>query len=333
MGLPRKKKNTWTNEEIEFLKNNYLNISYGEIGKIIGRSAECVNQKIMHLGLQKKFENYWTDEEVEYLKEKYPKYMTLKEVAQNLKRSHKSVSTKNEVIGNQAYNDEVKRGRIYRFKEDFFETPNINNSYWAGWFLGDSSICDSNIYGGKKRNATVDLKIKSTDKSILDKFKQEIDGNFKIHSLRRFDKRTNKYYESVWFKITSSKICEDLRSNFNITSQKSKFYVFPDHLSFDNKAALLVGLIESDGWISLDKKKNLIFGICCSTEEMGKAIQKFFSNIMANDKRNGCLRQQGKIWKITYCGNRLVPKLLKPLYDLTVFNLERKWEKLKEFYE
>ena len=43
----------WTNEEIEFLKNNYQDKSYKEIGEYLGRKEQAIRSKLHYLGLKK----------------------------------------------------------------------------------------------------------------------------------------------------------------------------------------------------------------------------------------------------------------------------------------
>lgn len=43
----------WTNEEIEYLKNNYQDKSYKEIGEYLGRKEQAIRSKLHYLGLKK----------------------------------------------------------------------------------------------------------------------------------------------------------------------------------------------------------------------------------------------------------------------------------------
>lgn len=56
----------WTEEEIEFIKNNYKTYSYKEIGEKINRTKSAVQNKIRKLGLKKdkiqKFNEFYFDE-------------------------------------------------------------------------------------------------------------------------------------------------------------------------------------------------------------------------------------------------------------------------------
>ena len=55
----------WSNQEIEFLKNNYSKYSYAELGKKLNRTRNAVQCKVMKLGLKKdkvqKFNEHYFD--------------------------------------------------------------------------------------------------------------------------------------------------------------------------------------------------------------------------------------------------------------------------------
>jgi len=81
----------WTKENIEFLKKNYMNMSYLEIGKILGRNGTAVKSKAYKLGLQKV--EHFTEAEILYLQKHYPN--TKSEIIANfLKKSIWSVYRK-----------------------------------------------------------------------------------------------------------------------------------------------------------------------------------------------------------------------------------------------
>ena len=65
-------KNTWTNEQIQFLKDNYQVMTFKEIGETLGKSTGCVGSRALKLGLKKGIGEKWTTEEEEILKAYYP---------------------------------------------------------------------------------------------------------------------------------------------------------------------------------------------------------------------------------------------------------------------
>ena len=81
----------WSDEEIDYLKDNYEKIDYIKIGKKLNRSANSVRQKAYHLNLPRK-QKGWTEDELIYLE--YFVYVgdeKLKEAAKFLNRSLNAV--------------------------------------------------------------------------------------------------------------------------------------------------------------------------------------------------------------------------------------------------
>lgn len=87
----------WTDSEVQYLKNNYLNMSYDDIGKVLGKTAIAVNAKSFSLKLFKK-EPDWTKEDLEYVKNNYMQMQT-REIAENLNRSIDAIRIKAKRMG------------------------------------------------------------------------------------------------------------------------------------------------------------------------------------------------------------------------------------------
>lgn len=103
LGLKRneelwKKGKPWTDEQIEYLKNNYKTTPVDEIAKVLGRSRKSIFEKASILGLSKDNYKIWTEEDLKYLKENYPTNKT-SDVAQHLNRSEHAVRLKAEELG------------------------------------------------------------------------------------------------------------------------------------------------------------------------------------------------------------------------------------------
>lgn len=82
---------SWTDEEIDFLKNNYPRLDYEYIADELKRSVESVKGKIVRLGL--KSGHYWTEEEVEYLKSNY-QIKSYKELSIEMNRKPDAIKAK-----------------------------------------------------------------------------------------------------------------------------------------------------------------------------------------------------------------------------------------------
>jgi hypothetical protein len=81
----------WTEEEENFLRANYLNIPYEELGKKLNRTTKAIGYKCDMLGLV--ISREWTKEEEEFLRANY-EAIPIKEIAQHLNRTPSATSHK-----------------------------------------------------------------------------------------------------------------------------------------------------------------------------------------------------------------------------------------------
>lgn len=97
---PHKEKHTaktnkkWTQEQVQFLYDNYMDMEQQEIAKTLGRTLRSIQKKMSYIGL-KKFErnDNWSKEEVKYITDTYEKTPLLR-IAKHLNRSYGAVRAK-----------------------------------------------------------------------------------------------------------------------------------------------------------------------------------------------------------------------------------------------
>lgn len=172
--------------------------------------------------------------------ELYEKYKTLSGVANYLNLSLETV--RNLFIKN---NIEYSKRSKYSFNDNFFDIENEYSFYWAGFIYGDGCI--------EKRNNNYKLKIqlKQSDSKHLELFLKDLNSNHKIHYHKQFESRPEfkkDYYESCILKISSTKIANNLKNNFNIYPNKTKTIFIPDNILNSNLFNhFLRGLIDADG--------------------------------------------------------------------------------------
>jgi hypothetical protein len=110
-----------------------------------------------------------------------------------------------------------------------------NSCYWAGFLAADGCITDNN---------TLKLCLHYDDTSHIQKLRNYLASDNAITS------NTDKYYRSE-INIRSDQICNDLRSNFNITPRKSYTYEFPKSLvNSPYLRDFIRGYFDGDGCIS-----------------------------------------------------------------------------------
>lgn len=114
MSVKEKKRNytKWTEEEVNFLKENYSTADSKTIASVLGKTRDCIYVKASALGLkrpnaaeQRRKEERsrrckinsqaprWTSEEIKFLKDNEGK-MTLREIAEKLGKSYSATSCK-----------------------------------------------------------------------------------------------------------------------------------------------------------------------------------------------------------------------------------------------
>ena len=130
-------RNSWTNKEVKFLRQNYKKMSLKELSDKLGRSIGSVSGKLFGLKLKKgrnTIANHkaWTEEETTYLNQNYYK-MSKKSIAKRLGRSVSSVASRQ--CATRKEEKQVKAPQIVNSTE-----VNKKGSTWATWVLVATNI-------------------------------------------------------------------------------------------------------------------------------------------------------------------------------------------------
>ncbi|PJH64517.1 hypothetical protein [Salmonella enterica] len=80
---------TWTDEEHDYLKDNHNQYTYAELGEQMGRPRDSVRLKAKSLGLNKKRVGLWSNEEKQFLRDNYSAH-TARMLAKKLKRTRQA---------------------------------------------------------------------------------------------------------------------------------------------------------------------------------------------------------------------------------------------------
>ncbi len=114
----------WTDDEIEFLKNNYLTMTYVEIASHLKRSLRSVHGKAHLLKLQKGVSTKnWTKEEIQFLREN-ANSMGYDEIAKHINRSPSAIY--NKVYELQLIEDDNKNCRKLKKEQVLFIINNCD---------------------------------------------------------------------------------------------------------------------------------------------------------------------------------------------------------------
>lgn len=213
------------------------------------------------------------------------------------------------------------------FNEKFFGEDNELSFYLAGFIAADGNI------GHKKCCLSIGLSEK--DKSFLKKVAKLINFKGKLHRQLVFNnKRNSNWKDTVNYvlKCSSKTIINDLKK-FNIVPRKTKIYKMPEWLLIHPLVHhFMRGYFDGDGHVgirNIKKKigftKKLRFSICGNLnfiEQYQQILEKKCQ--LKNNKIN---QKKATLYAIEYCGNIVVGKIFKYLYNNSTFCLNRKKDK------
>jgi hypothetical protein len=221
------------------------------------------------------------------------------------------------------YNYAAKASRIYSYNDKFWETPNLLNSYWAGFLAADGNIA---IKGGDQRLAVV---LSAVDKLHLLKFKNDIDYNGIILDLQKPWKNTVLHHVKLCVSCYGNTI-KDLENYFSVIPNKAK-RLSPPNITDDNIWAYLIGYIDGDGCICVS-----CHGLSVTFASASPFIINWVAEItepfkgLRNKKRNVQIYKGYS--KFGLYGEAAV-QLYDFLYSFPVPKLDRKWnnDKVRNF--
>ncbi len=207
-------------------------------------------------------------------------------------------------------------GRAYTFNENYFSLPNTNNCYWGGWLASDGAVFDS-FYG---KYPTVKLQIQTRDLCVLERLSTDIAFNGPFYY-----SKANRYVSISFF--NSPQMVNDLDKSFNIIPRKS-LVLLPPNITDENQIkAFIVGLIDGDGSIMLEKQYNSLRLSIVGTYELLSWVSDFMRPITGSKCKLG---KEGNIYKYVLGGRDMALKGLKYLKSTPVWKLPRKWDKVPD---
>lgn len=328
----------WTEEELNILKENYPVSTPQEILSLL---PDRTNQTITHmankLGIFR--EDYrWTEEEDNMLKQYYDN-KTIKDLMLLFpNRTNNGIKLRARKLG--LWQDVSLPYRKYSYDYSFFSLPDVNNSYYAGFIAADGSVSE--------KMSLLRINIKENDGYILERFKHDLGYTGELSYFRDYPgnnsviKNKSKFSFMVAITLCGAKqIVEDLRNNYNIIPNKTLILQPPTRLDWTNSYSFIVGLIDGDGSIGLNKHNPSKWGTNYSlsislagTFEMLFWVKCLFDQISSNKNRHNAevtKQKTSNIWVYRVGGNRAY-QILKELQKVpTPTRLARKWNKIAEY--
>ena len=236
----------WSDDEIEFLKNNFETTLFSELSKILGRTEGAIRAKCFDLNLFKN--SPWTEDELNFVQENYMEMKT-SDISKQLNRTMNAIELKAARMG-------LKK---YPYTCDYHYFDNIDTeekAYWLGFLTADGWISQS-----KKTNAGVTgIELKYGDIGHLKKFNKSIDGNYQItdrwKSCGLPNRDKSKKYHTCCIRIFSITMYNTLK-NLGFTNDKSYDFHIPK-LSDNLIRHYMRGYFDGDGCFCFTNKS---FGV------------------------------------------------------------------------
>ena len=201
------------------------------------------------------------------------------------------------------------------FKENYFSTPNLENSYWAGFIAGDGCINDKDEWQSQIR-----FSLSIVDKAHLEKLHSVI-GAGSLRESVTYLKSTGRSYPKFEYTLYSDKICNDLAENFNIHPNKSLTHE-PPNLEGDLALAFIAGYIDADGSYTHARYRRPVL-----TTVGTNHFLSWMNHILKVDSKVICC---GNFYSTTVGGDKAI-KIRDSIHNLNLPLLDRKinrWEEL-----
>lgn len=211
----------------------------------------------------------------------------------------------------------------YSCDEKFFNKDNERSFYWAGFIAADGSIID------RRKTLELSIGLSKKDKSLLEKFKEDLKAENPIHDILVKNSKRNKNWNDCWkseIKLTSNKLCKDLE-RFNIVPRKTKIYTFPKWLiNHDLVSHFMRGYFDGDGsfFISNQRKTPQLYFSLRGTSGFLKTYREILEKTCDLPTKTKDIRINNGIGILEYGGNNVVPKIANYLYKNSTVYLERK---------
>lgn len=271
----------FTIAEDDFIKNNYGDIRYNEIGEKLGRSSDSIKRRARII-----------------LKEK---------------------------MQEPGKNSFSRRKIIYTCDENFFSNINLVSTYWAGFIAADGCIIDK----GKGKSKCLRIMLAIKDINHLKKFVNDVKFNGKIFIIKiKYEYNGAKSIkEQCYIDLRSNKICDSLKSIYNIMPRKSLTYNLKE-VNF-NFYAFLRGYIDGDGSVEKfheNKYWRARLSILGTYDFLNLIIEYFKKDVSFSEK---CLSKMGNIYELVITGNKAI-KIYQKLLNLDVPILGRKWDHVRD---
>jgi len=297
---------------IEFIGKNHVYMTLEEMSQALSLPVKVV----IGLGTKEHYINRysWSDKEKLLMRDLYGKIKII-ELQKKLNNRNipaiQKYANRMRLKGNQSIAQ-----KIYNINQEFFDNPNIQNSYWAGFIAADG-------YLGKDGN--VKIALSSKDIEILYNFQYQIEYDGKI---KHFTAKGKKYSEiSLWGMHQWRK---KLKEYWNIIPENKSIKLKPpiSLMSKDCIYSYIIGYWDGDGcfWYGTRGLNTSV----CGTFDVIEWIRHYIVQLLGIDYHNkiGYNGISKSNFKVNWAGKRAfsVRNGLENIVDID-WKLTRKWYK------
>lgn len=309
----------WTQDQIDYLIDNYCYRTNDEIGKKIGRSVQAVSYKAFELSLS--INENWSDDEINIIKTNYLN-KTMNELQQLLQGK-----TKGDIL---ACCHKLGLTRTKKTcSRDFFNVIDTEEkAYWLGFIFADGYISYSEKNMKKGQLATTyctGIKLKWSDREHLKKFNKSISGNYKVFKeINHPDGFRKQTTEAAKILVYSQQMYNDLNKYFDRDkTYTAKFPDIPENLI----RHFIRGYFDGDGCFSLIDDKIYIKFLGAS-KDFHEGLKEVLKNNNFIFTSNSKINLHGtEMYYILINRNLEKIKFLDWIYQDCNVYLDRKYEK------
>jgi hypothetical protein len=319
---------SWLPEEIEIVRQHYGMLPSEDISRLYlpHRTPNAIQLIASREKISDK--RTWNKAEDEIILEWYGK-ITNDEISKLLhNRSRYAIIHRAKKLGLngqgrwlQAKNAAAKLKK-YTVNENFFAFPlSLISCYWAGFIAADGHLDEKRI--------SLNIRLQVKDKHHLEQFKSDIQYTGLIRD------SANDGYPCSSITICCRSLIEDLKQNFLLNSQKTK-YLAPPPITGDLAKAYIAGYLDGDGCFSFrsDGKSRTLKISVVGTEPLLTWIQSQFdswTSLGRIDNQRIAIPRKLKqtispVFDYSISGDRAI-QVWEVLRHLDVPYLRRKWDK------
>jgi hypothetical protein len=225
--------------------------------------------------------------------------------------------------------DTTIHSRKYRFNEDYFEKIDTEEkAYWLGFIYADGCVRE-NQGKGKNKGLGLEISLKESDKSHLEKFIKNIQCYDKSIIKKKVIKLKEKEYVAYRIVINSTKMCKDLISK-GVYPRKSLTLKFPtkEIVSDELLKHFIRGYFDGDGNVGV---RNTHGYVNCprvtllGTEDFLIVLKMIFEKDLKVSNVKLQLKHNNKAFSYQKTGDD-ARRILRYMYDGASVYLERKYD-------